>query len=99
MDPVQKMWFYEQWLGDHRDRAELTKNHALLLGSFFNPEAVKQMTNPNTHESSDEDMEASMKIIEDYNKQEAAMKQQIPKRKRKKAKLQEKTKQGTINGR
>lgn len=63
MDPVRKMWLYEQWLGDHRDDAELAKNHAYLLGSFFNAEAVQQMLNDNVHESTDEDMEESMRMV------------------------------------
>ena len=65
MDPVQKMWLYFQWLGDHRDDAELAKNHAYLLGSFFNAEAVQQMLNDNIHESSDEDLEESMRMVKE----------------------------------
>ena len=65
MDPVQKIWLYEQWLGDHRDDAELAKNHAYLLGSFWNAEAVQQMMNPNVHESTDEDFEESLKMVKD----------------------------------
>jgi len=63
MDPVLKLWLYYQWLGDHRDDAELAKNHAYLLGSFWNSEAVQQMMNENVHESSDEDMEESMRMV------------------------------------
>ena len=63
MDPVLKIWLYEQWLGDHRDDAELAKNHAYLLGSFWNPEAVKDMMNDNIHESTDEDMAESMRMV------------------------------------
>ena len=65
MDPVLKLWLYYQWLGDHRDEAELAKNHAYLLGSFWNAEAVQQMMNENVHESSDEDMEESMKMVKE----------------------------------
>lgn len=63
MDPVRKLWMYEQWLGDQRDDAELAKNHAYLLGSFFNPEAVHSMMNNVIHESSDEDMQESMRMV------------------------------------
>jgi hypothetical protein len=69
MDPLLKMWMYHQWLGDHRDEAELAKNHAYLLGSFTNPEAVKQMTEGMTHESSDEDFEKSLQMVKDANRQ------------------------------
>jgi hypothetical protein len=67
MDPVRKLWMYEQWLGDHRDDAELAKNHAYLLGSFWNPEAVKQLMNANTHESTDEEFEESSRMVKDAN--------------------------------
>jgi hypothetical protein len=67
MDPVQKMWFYNQWLGDQRDQIEVAKNHAYLLGSFINPEAVQKMLNTNVHESSDEDFEESLKIAKEGN--------------------------------
>ena len=63
MDPVRKLWMYEQWLGDQRDDAELAKNHAYLLGSFFNPEAVHSMMNNVIHESSEEDMQESMRMV------------------------------------
>lgn len=63
MDPVRKLWYYEQWLGDQRDDAELAKNHAYLLGSFFNPEAVHSMMNNVVHESSEEDLQESMRMV------------------------------------
>jgi hypothetical protein len=65
MDPVLKMWLYYQWLGDHRDDAELAKNHAYLLGSFWNAEAVHSMMNDVVHESSDEDLEESMRMVKE----------------------------------
>ena len=67
MDPVLKMWLYHNWLGDHRDNAELAKNHAYLLGSFWNSEAVQSMLNDNVHESSDEDFEESLRMVRETN--------------------------------
>ena len=68
MDPVQKLWMYENWLGDQNDDAELAKNHAYLLASFWNPEAVKQlMGDGNTHESTEEELEESSKFVREYN--------------------------------
>jgi hypothetical protein len=63
MDPVRKLWMYHNWLGDHRDDAELAKNHAYLVGSFINPEAVQQMLGTNVHESSDKDFDESLKMV------------------------------------
>ena len=92
MDPVQKIWLYYQWLGDQRDDAELAKNHAYLLGSFWNPEAVREMTNANVHESTDEELEESMKIVEstDIRAMMAEMSENKPiKRRRNRATLKE----------
>lgn len=64
MDPVQRMWLYNNWIGDQNDEAELAKNHAYLLASFWNPEAVKQiMGDSNVHESTEEEYEESLDIV------------------------------------
>jgi hypothetical protein len=95
MDPVLKMWLYNQWLGDHRDDAELAKNHAYLLGSFFNPEAVQQMLNSNVHESSDSDFEESLRMVTDVDLSKLGIgnttsnKEVVPKRRRRKSTLKE----------
>lgn len=66
MDPVQKIWMFQNWLADQNDNAELAKNHAYLIGSFTNPEAVKQlMGDNNVFESTDEDFEESTKMVRD----------------------------------
>ncbi len=82
MDPVLKLWLYYQWLGDHRDDAELAKNHAYLLGSFWNSEAVQQMLNDNVHESSDEDYEESLRMVRETNLKLLQAEQTPRKRKR-----------------
>lgn len=64
MDPVQKIWMFENWLADQGDDAELAKNQALLIGSFINPEAVKDMVGEgNVHISTDEEFEESSRIV------------------------------------
>jgi hypothetical protein len=86
MDPVLKLWLYEQWVGDQRDDAELAKNHAYLLGSFTNPEAVQQMMNSNTHESSDEDLEESLQWVKEGKlpllKPDQVKQEKVPERRR-----------------
>jgi hypothetical protein len=89
MDPVLKLWLYHHWLGDQRDDAELAKNHAYLLGSFSNPEAVKEMMNDNKHESSDEDMEESMKMVMETDIRKLEGGQTPKRRKRRRATLKE----------
>lgn len=97
MEPVLKLWLYQHWLGDQRDNAELAKNHAYLLGSFSNPEAVQKMMNDNVHESSDEDMDESLRMVSEIQDldiilkpEQAAIKNEKskPARKRKRATLQ-----------
>ena len=83
MDPVQKMWFYEHWLGNHRDDAELAKNHAYLLASFSNPQAVQDILNPNVHESSEDDFDESCKMVEKANMALEELEQPTKKRRRK----------------
>lgn len=63
MDPVQKRWMYENWIADQNDEAELAKNHAYLLASFSNPEAVKKIMKGNDYESTEEEFEESSEIV------------------------------------
>lgn len=77
MDPVLKIWMFQNWLADQNDRNELAKNHAYLLGSFWNPEAVKNlMDDGNTHVSTDEEFEETSKWVKEYNRQELNNKRQ-----------------------
>jgi len=68
MDPVHKVWMYNNWIADQSDQAELAKNHAYLLASFSNPEAVQQILgNDNTHESTEEEFEESSRMVREVN--------------------------------
>lgn len=68
MDPVQKIWMYENWLEDHNEQAELAKNHAYLLASFWNPEAVKELIgDSNVYHSTDDEFEETTKMVRDAN--------------------------------
>jgi len=70
MDPVQKLFMYHNWIADQKDTTELAKNHAYLVGYFFNPEAVKSLTDDsNTHKSTDDEFEESTKMVEQANLQ------------------------------
>jgi len=69
MDPVQKIWMFENWLADQNDEAELAKNHAYLLASFDHPESVQKLLgNNNTHQSTDEEFEETSRMIKEMNK-------------------------------
>jgi len=56
---------YENWLEDYNDKSELAKNHAYLLGSFWDPKAVQDLmgTSGNVAISSDEDFEKSTDMV------------------------------------
>jgi hypothetical protein len=69
MDPVQKIWMYQNWIEDQNDRSEQAKNHAYLLASFWNPEAVKKiLSDEGKHESTDSDFEESLRMVKEANK-------------------------------
>lgn len=59
---------YENWLGDQNDDAELAKNHAYLVASFWNPEAVKQILGgEGTHQSTDDEFEESSRMVREMS--------------------------------
>jgi hypothetical protein len=89
MDPVQKMWLYNNWQADQNDSVELAKNHAYLLASFSHPEAVKDMiSDANKHISSDEEFEESSKMVRDESLELlAAIKDVLPTKKKRRRKL------------
>lgn len=70
MDPVQKLWMFQQWIGDQIDNAELAKNHAYLLASFSHPEEVKKlMGDGDVHISSNEEFDESSRMVREANLQ------------------------------
>lgn len=88
MDPVQKMWMYENWVADQIDKAELAKNHAYLLASFSNPEAVQKILGEgNVHESTEDELNETSKMIRDINLKQLS--QEKPIRRRRKRTLKE----------
>lgn len=83
MDPVQKLWMYENWIADQKQKAELAKNHAYLLASFWNPEAVQNILGGNTVETTDEEFEESSRMVKE---QSLMLQKQSKKRKRRRKK-------------
>lgn len=86
MDPVQKMWMFHHWIGDQQDQADLAKNQAYLIGSFWNPEAVKQLMGNDVIQTTDEELEESSMMVKNkvnvYGITENKSKEPIRKRKR-----------------
>lgn len=80
MDPVQKRLMYNHWVADQNDQIELAKNHAYLLASFWNPEAVQQIIGGGgKHSSTEDEFEESLRIVKESNLQ---LPEPIKKRKR-----------------
>jgi len=68
MDPVQKLWLYNNWIADQNEQAELAKNHAYLLASFWDPEAVQKILGEgNVHESTDDEYEESLRMVREQS--------------------------------
>jgi hypothetical protein len=67
MDPVQRVWMFNNWVADRNEQAELTKNHAYLLASFWNPEAVDKIMNKDDViiSSSEEAYEESTQMVKE----------------------------------
>jgi hypothetical protein len=68
MDPVQKTWMFNNWIADQNDSVELAKNHAYLLASFSNPEAVEKIVGGgNSHMSTDDEFEETSKMVQEQS--------------------------------
>lgn len=71
MDPVQKIWMYENWLEDMSYNIDLIKNHAYLTASFSNPEGVRKAIDSDKNKivSSDESFEKSLQMVRNFGKE------------------------------
>lgn len=79
-----KMYMFYHWIEDNDEKIELFKHHGLLVGSFMNPEAAKEMAGQgNKISSSDEDFEKSTQMVFDEIKKEREAAPKIKKRRKK----------------
>ena len=87
MNPATRMWMFYNWMEDQNDDVELVKNHAYLLGSFWNPEAVKKLTGQSgqTISSTDEEFEQSLELVK-QSQAEVPIESKKGKRRRRKIK-------------
>jgi len=88
MDPVLKMMMFQHWVEDQREMMELAKNHAYLMGSFWDPEAVSKLMGSSVpaYASSDEDFEKSLDMVRKEKLQEVAEKTEKPVRRKRRVK-------------
>lgn len=82
--PVLRVMMYEHWCRDQEEAFEMARSQSILIGSFTNPTAAKDMLKADTPDfaSSDEDFERSLELIDEDKKQDGLKKR---KRKRRKA--------------
>lgn len=69
MDPVRKIWMFNNWIEDQNENIELTKNHAYLIASFDHPEEVQKLLgNGQVHLSTDEEFDDTSDIVKSLDK-------------------------------
>lgn len=85
MDPVQKIWMFQNWVEDRNEKIESDKNNAYLLASFSHPEKVKKLLEGDTFISTDEEFEESTKLVREINLKNLSKK----KKKRRKYKIKD----------
>jgi hypothetical protein len=85
MEPAMRLWMYEQWTEDQVSEQENLKHHGLLIGSFSNPKAVKDIYDreKNTHAADDVEFDKFSRELFEKNRKEDA-KKNSPKRRRQK---------------
>jgi len=67
MDPLLKLLMFEHWVEDQMEKGEDIRDISYAVGSFINPQAVRELLNRdnNTFKSTDAEFdEFSRKLIE-----------------------------------
>jgi hypothetical protein len=82
MDPVMKMWMFNNWIEDYNDEYKLLENQGYLIGSFINPEMVKKILGKDakTFAASDEAFDKFSKELFAKNREEEKPKKRRAKR-------------------
>lgn len=63
MDPMERMWLFQSWAYKNEVRLDEMKHQAIFIGSFSNLEMAKKLSKEPDYESTDEDFEASTKLV------------------------------------
>jgi hypothetical protein len=82
INPYLRVWLYEGWCHDLELEAEKLRNHAILTGSFSNPEAAQKMIKEPTYQSTDIEETSRWvreKILESENKGKKRKKRKVVK--------------------
>ncbi len=85
MDPIMKMWMFNNWIEDSNENIELLKHTGYLIGSFIDPKAARELAEKPSISSTDEVFEETFKEIAENNKRQEEIKNMpVKRRKRKK---------------
>lgn len=78
LDPVLKVYMYEHWCRDQEEAFEMVRSQSILIGSFSNPAAARDMLKSDNPDfaSSEEDYQDSLKLIEENKKNTKQRKRQ-----------------------
>jgi hypothetical protein len=89
LEPIEKLYLFEQWVQDRREKAESQRHLALFIGSFTNPEAAKRILDAeaNTYASDDTEFELLSQRIHQANLDKDSQSNSGPRRRRKKKKV------------
>lgn len=77
---------FHHWLEDINENVELFKHHGYLIGSFTNPEAVKQIIGGNNVSTSEEEFEETSKMVAEAIKKDLEKENQVVKIKKRRRK-------------
>jgi len=65
-NPVKKLWLFESWQEDEREKQEFARNNSIFLGSFYNMEMAQKLVSEeeSQYEATDEAFEETTKWVE-----------------------------------
>lgn len=84
INPYLKVWLYESWLHEKELEIEKLKQHAILIGSFFNPEAANRMVKDEQPDFKSTDLDETNKIVREKIMEQEKEKKTGKKRKKRK---------------
>jgi hypothetical protein len=84
INPYLKVWLYESWLHDRELEIEKLKQHAILTGSFSNPEAANKMIKDENPDFKSTDFEETNKMVREKIIEQETEKKTGNKRKKRK---------------
>ena len=84
INPYLKVWLYESWLHDKELESEKLRNQAILIGSFFNPEAAQKMIKIEHQDFESTDLEETSSLVREQILEQEREKKTGKKRKKRK---------------